>query len=90
MSEQMNNHNFMKANVTILKKATTKSNKCSHSDYASSQAGNFRRHLKMHTGEKSNKCSQCDFASCFASTLKTHMITHSGENSKKCNQYGPK
>ena len=33
-----------------------KSNKCNQCDYASSQASNLRRHLKMHSGEKSSKC----------------------------------
>ena len=40
-----------------------KSNKCNQCDYASSRAGDLRRHLKTHTGEKSNKCNQCDYAS---------------------------
>ena len=29
-----------------------KSNKCNLCDYASSQAGNLRRHLKLHSGEQ--------------------------------------
>ena len=29
-----------------------KSNNCNHSDYASSRAGDLRRHFKTHTGEK--------------------------------------
>ena len=32
-----------------------KSNKCNQCEYASSQAGDLSRHLKMHSGEKSNK-----------------------------------
>ena len=35
-----------------------KSNKCNQCDYASSQAGDLKRHLKMHSGEKTNKCNQ--------------------------------
>ena len=31
-----------------------KPNKCNQCDYASVQAGDLRRHLKMHSGEKSN------------------------------------
>ena len=37
--------------------------KCNQCNYVSSQAGNFMRHLKTHSGEKQNKCNQCDFAS---------------------------
>ena len=39
---------------------------------ASSYAGNFKRHMKVHSGEKSNKCNQCDRAFSEASNLKTH------------------
>ena len=34
-----------------------KSNKCSQRDYASSRAGDLRKHLKMHSGEKSNNAT---------------------------------
>ena len=64
----------------------TKSNKCNQCDYASSDAGNLRRHLKTHSGEKSNKCNQCDFASSHAGDLRRHLTKHSGEKYKKCNQ----
>ena len=50
-----------------------KSNKCKQCDYASSQPGDLRRHLKRHSGEKSNKCNQCDFASSYAGNLKAHL-----------------
>ena len=39
-----------------------KLNKCNQFNFASHQAGNLRRHLKIHGGEKSNKCTYCDFA----------------------------
>ena len=35
-----------------------KSNKCDQCDFASSQAGNLRRHLKSHSREKLNKLNQ--------------------------------
>ena len=54
-----------------------KSHKCNQCDYASIQAGNLKRHLKMHSGEKSNKCNQCDFASSQAGHLRAHLKTHS-------------
>ena len=52
-----------------------KSNKCSLCDFASSQAGNLKRHLKTHGGEKSNKCNQCDYSSIRVSDLRTHLKT---------------
>ena len=55
-----------------------KSNKCNLCDYASSHAGDLRRHIKTHTGEKSNKCSLCDYASSQAGDLRTHMKKHTG------------
>ena len=65
MEEQMDYRDFglKDANVKILKKTSdnvTKSNKCNQCDFASPQAGNLRRHFKMHSGEKPNKCNQCD------------------------------
>ena len=77
------------ANVKILKKNTysvIKSYKCNQCGFASSYAGNLRRHLKTHSGEKQNKCNQCDFASSHADNLRTHLKMHSGEKSNKCNQ----
>ena len=74
------------ANIKILKKTTgnvIKSKKCNQCDYASSRAGDLRRHLKTHSGEKSNKCNQCDYASSQAGNLRTHLKTQSGEKSNK-------
>ena len=56
-----------------------KPNKCYQCDYASSQAGNLRTHLKTHSGEKTNKCNLCDYASSQAVHLRTHLKTRSGE-----------
>ena len=58
------------------------SNKCNQCKYASSQAGNLKRHLKRHSGEKAKKCNQCDYASPEAGDLRKHLKTHSGEKSK--------
>ena len=58
-------------------------NKFSQCDFASSQAGNLRMHLKTHSGEKSNKCNQCDFSSSQAGNLRRHLKMHSGEKSNK-------
>ena len=52
------------------------------SDYASSQAGNLKRHLKIHSGEKPNKCNQCNYASSYASALRKHLKMHRGEKPK--------
>ena len=67
------------ANVKLLKKTTgsaIKSNKCNLCDYASSQAGDLRKHLKTHSGEKLSKCSQCNYASSEPGKLRRHLKTH--------------
>ena len=61
-------------------------NKCNQCDFTSSQAGDFRRHLKTHSREKSNKYNQCGYASLNTSNLRKHLKTHSRENPNKCNQ----
>ena len=63
-----------------------KSNKCNQCDFASSQAGNLRTHLKMHSGEKPLKCICCYQASYRANNLRVHLTLHSGEKSNKCNR----
>ena len=57
-----------------------KPNKCNQCDYASSQAGDLRKHLKTHNGEKSNKCNQCDYVTSLAGDLRIHLKTHSGNS----------
>ena len=69
-----------------LENMKVKSNKCSLCDYASSQAGSLKTHMKTHTGEKSNKCSLCDYATSHTGSLKAHMKKHTGEKENKCNQ----
>ena len=91
MEQTLENYDFglKDANVKILRKNTDnviESNKCNQCNYASSQAGDLKKHWKTHSGEKSNKCNQCSFASSYASALRTHLRTHSGEKSNKCNQ----
>ena len=45
---------------------------CNLCDYASVHAGNFRTHLKTHSGEKSY---ECDFASVQSGNLRRHYKT---------------
>ena len=53
------------ANMNILGRKTDKCNQC---DFASSQAGHLRTHLKTHSGEGLNKCNQCGFDSFYSSS----------------------
>ena len=64
-----------------------KSKKCKQCNYASSDLGNLRTHLKMHSREKYKKCNQCDYAFSRAGNLRIHWKTHSGEKTSiLCNQ----
>ena len=71
-----------------LKVLIWRSSKCRQYDFASSQAGNLRKHLKTHTGEKLNKCNKCELAFSQAGNLRRHLQKHSGEKSNKYNQCG--
>ena len=88
MDQNVNNEYFSDSVVNVAlptenAKNADISKKCNQCDYASSDAGNLRRHLKTHSGEKSNKCNQCDYASSQAGNLRRHLKTHSGEKSNK-------
>ena len=67
--------------IMNMKNNAINSIKCNQCAYASSYAGNLKKHLKTHSGEKSNKCNQCDFASSHAGDLRRHLKTHGGEKS---------
>ena len=88
MEQNLEHDNSMQKNFSerVANVHREKSNKCNQCDYASSNAGHLRTHLKTHSGEKSNKCNQCDYASSEVGKLRRHMKTHSGEKSNKCNQ----
>ena len=103
MEQTYQNYDFGLKGEEILKKKTgsaIESNKCNQCDYASSRAGDLKKHLITHSGGKSNKCSQCDFAcsdpsslrrqcdyaSFHASDLRLHLKTHSGMKTNKCHQ----
>ena len=92
MDQSIGNIDFLSVtdiNVeTIMKKKNNarKSNKCNQCAYASSQAGDLRKHVKRHTGQNSNKCNQCDYASSQAGYLRKYLMRrHSEENENKRN-----
>ena len=82
----MSTSSFETFSMWLEKRHKEKQNNRNRGDFASTTAGNLRRHLKTHSGEKSHKCNQCDFTSARQDNLKTHMKTHSGEKSYKSNE----
>ena len=75
--------------MEILMKKTNnvlRSKQCNQCDYAPFHAGNFRTHLKTHSGEKSNKCNQCGYASSRADTFEG---TFEGAQWRKVEQLQP-
>ena len=58
-----------------------KGNTCNQCNYASSWAGNLRRHLITQSGEKTK-----NYTSSVAGNLRTHLKTHTEEKSNTCNQ----
>ena len=66
-------------NLMNKKNNATKSNNCNQFEYAFSEPGKLRIHLKIHSGEKSNKCNQCNYASSQAGNLRTHLKIHNNE-----------
>ena len=60
--------------------------KCNQCEFASSPAGDLRRHLQRYSGEKSNKHNQYGFTSSYSSVLRTYLKIHIGEKPNECNQ----
>ena len=82
MEPNLENYDFGLQDSNVKIRSTDnaiKSHKCNQCDYASSNAGHLRTHLKAHNGEKSKKCNQCDYASSQAGNLRRHLKTHRGE-----------
>ena len=82
----MSTSSFETFSMWLEKRHKEKQNNRNRGDFASTTAGNLRRHLKTHSGEKSHKCNQCEYASVSADSLRRHLKTHSGEKSYKCSQ----
>ena len=83
MDQNLTNDDFFEsvANVDIPLRNTNnvgeRLNNGNRCEYASSVKGNFKIHLKTHTGGKTNKCKRCNYACSQAGTLKRHLKMHS-------------
>ena len=54
-------------------------NRCTVCGYVTFQLGNFKRHMRTHTGGKSHRCNRCGKSFTKARSLMNHAATHIDE-----------
>ena len=63
---------------------------CPHCEYTTWRSGNYRIHMRRHSGEKPFTCDfkGCDYASSQHSNLKIHRRIHNGDKPFTCEYEG--
>jgi len=61
-----------------------KLNKCKICSYSTTSHPNFKRHMRIHTGERPYKCKLCPYTSSDGSTMSRHQLRHSNKKSFQC------
>eukprot|EP00063_Salmo_salar_P075710 XP_014050545.1 PREDICTED: zinc finger protein 665-like isoform X1 [Salmo salar] len=72
--------------ATSGKKQGVKPFSCTQCHMRFAQAGNLKRHQRVHTGEKPYSCTQCHMRFAQAGDLKRHQRVHTGEKPYSCPQ----
>uniref|UniRef100_A0AAZ3R4G1 C2H2-type domain-containing protein n=2 Tax=Oncorhynchus tshawytscha TaxID=74940 RepID=A0AAZ3R4G1_ONCTS len=70
--------------ATSGKKQGVKPFSCTQCSMRFAQAGNLKRHQRVHTGEKPFSCTQCHMCFAQAGDLKRHQRVHTGERPYSC------
>uniref|UniRef100_A0AAZ3QQJ2 C2H2-type domain-containing protein n=1 Tax=Oncorhynchus tshawytscha TaxID=74940 RepID=A0AAZ3QQJ2_ONCTS len=70
--------------ATSGKKQGVKLFSCTQCHMRFAQAGNLKRHQRVHTGEKPYSCSQCHMRFAQAGDLKRHQSVHTEEKPYSC------
>jgi KRAB domain-containing zinc finger protein len=70
----------------LKRHSSVKSYVCSHPNcsFKTNDAGHFKSHSRVHTGEKPFKCPLCNYSGRQNEQLVSHMRTHTGETPYAC------
>ncbi|XP_068211041.1 zinc finger and BTB domain-containing protein 7A-like isoform X14 [Palaemon carinicauda] len=71
-------------NPSDVGQSSSKVRQCAYCSYSTVDSYNFRRHIRIHTGERPFPCSYCSYRASTKIILQQHLNIHTGEKPYAC------